>query len=207
MGDGQDRKRHIKAPPRSLAREHREASQGYRAKVFWLTGPSGAGKSTIAHRVEQLLFDDGYFGLAVLDGDRMRGGLCSDLGFSPEARHENIRRVAHVGRLFLEHGILCLCAFISPYRADRANAADIVGAGDFREIYVSCPQAVCEERDCKGFYELARKGVIKNYTGVSAPYEEPEDPALVIRTDELAIEESAEALRRFICKETRIDSP
>jgi adenylylsulfate kinase len=166
--------------------------------VFWLTGPSGAGKSTLAHRVEQTLFTRGIRNVTVLDGDRIRGGLCSDLGFSAEARHENIRRVAHVARMFLEQGIISLCAFISPYADDRANAARIVGPDDFFEIYISCPQSVCEERDCKGFYRLAREGVIKNYTGVSDPYEEPVNPHLIIRTNGESVEDCAERLHGFI---------
>jgi adenylylsulfate kinase len=192
--------KYIVPPSRLVERDIRENEQRYKAKTFWLTGPSGAGKSTIAHAMEKALFSSGIRNVTVLDGDRIRGGLCSDLGFSADARHENIRRVAHVAKLFLEQGIICLCAFISPYRADRENAASIIGQADFFEIHVSCPQSVCEERDVKGFYELARKGVIKNYTGISSPYEVPENPALVIHTDQTTVEESVALLHEFIMR-------
>lgn len=189
---------HILPPHRLVDRICRESSQSYAAKVFWLTGPSGAGKSTIAHQVEQALFVSGICNVTVLDGDRMRGGLCSDLGFSAEARRENIRRVAHVAKLFLEQGIICLCSFISPYLVDRQNAAAIVGEKDFYEIHISCPQTICEKRDVKGFYRLARQGVIKNYTGVSSPYEVPDNAALTIPTDKFGVEESVKILHSFL---------
>jgi adenylylsulfate kinase len=191
---------HIVPPPRLVKRLCRESNQQYAAKVFWLTGPSGAGKSTIAHSVEQELFASGIRNVTVLDGDRIRSGLCSDLGFSPEARHENIRRAAHVARLFVEQGVICLCSFVSPHRADREKAAAIVGASDFYEVHIACPQAICEERDVKGFYRLARQGVIQNYTGVSSPYEKPENAALVLRTDTLAVEENVKLLQAFILR-------
>jgi adenylylsulfate kinase len=193
-------KNYIVPPSRLIEREFREHEQHYKAKGFWLTGPSGAGKSTIAHAVEKALFSAGIRNVTVLDGDRIRSGLCSDLGFSADARHENIRRIAHVTKLFLEQGVICLCSFISPYKSDRANAAGIIGMDDFYEIHVSCPQSVCEERDVKGFYDLARKGVIKNYTGVTSPYEDPERPALVIHTDQMTVDESVGMLRDFILK-------
>jgi adenylylsulfate kinase len=189
---------HLVAPPRLIEREQREYEQGHSAKVFWLTGLSGAGKSTIAHKMEQILFASGIRNVTVLDGDRLRGGLCSDLGFSAEARYEKIRRAAQVAKMFLEQGIICLCAFISPHKADRENASAVIGAGDFFEVYVSCPQHICEKRDVKGFYRLARQGIIKNYTGISTPYEEPERPALTIRTDMLSIDEGVEHLHAFI---------
>ncbi len=193
---------HLRAPECLVARNEREAARGHRGRVFWLTGPSGAGKSTLAHLVEKRLFERGVCNVTVLDGDRIRGGLCSDLGFSPEARHENIRRVAHVARLFVEQGIICLCAFISPYAEDRAKAAAVVGPEDFHEVFITCPQEICEQRDAKGFYRLARQGVIKNYTGVSAPYEAPERPDLTVRTDGATEEDCARLLREFV--ESRI---
>jgi adenylylsulfate kinase len=189
---------YIVPPSRLVERRIREQEQRYQAKVFWLTGSSGAGKSTIAHGVEQALFSQGIRNVTVLDGDRIRSGLCSDLGFSAEARHENIRRIAHVAKLFLEQGILCLCSFISPYRDDRAKAAEIVGPEDFYEIHISCPQSICEERDIKGFYRLAKQGIIKNYTGVSSPYEVPENPALRVQTDVMTVRESVDCLREFV---------
>ena len=185
-------------PVRLVDRDDREACRHHRGKVFWLTGPSGAGKSTLAHAVEKLLFAQGVTAVTVLDGDRIRGGLCSDLGFSAEARHENIRRVAHVARLFVEEGLICLCAFISPFQVDRRMAAEIIGPDDFYEIFVDCPQAVCEERDVKGFYELARQGVIKNYTGISSPYQAPEAPHLTLNTDTCTERECSRILLDFI---------
>ncbi len=189
--------KYITPPATSVTRQDREQRQGHRGAVFWLTGPSGAGKSTLAHAAEKVLFDKGM-NVAVLDGDRARSGLCGDLGFSPVARQENLRRVAHLARIFVEQGIICLCSFISPAAADRGNAREIVGPADFSEIYVSCPFEVCERRDCKGFYKLARKGVIKNYTGVSSPYEAPEAPDLVLETDQIPEDVCTDLLARFI---------
>ena len=189
--------RHIVYPPRLISRAMREGRQRHKSMVFWLTGLSGAGKSTLAHEAERQLFEEGRQVL-VLDGDRIRSGLCSDLGFSEDARRENIRRIAHAAKLFVEHGFICICSFISPTRSSRENAAKIIGASDFREILVECSLATCETRDVKGFYTLARQGVIKNYTGVSSPYEKPEQADLVINTDNCGIEECAGELVGFI---------
>ncbi len=188
---------HIMPPPVRVSRRDREQRQDHHSGVFWLTGPSGAGKSTLAHAAEKILFDRGMQ-VVVLDGDRIRSGLCGDLGFSPVARHENLRRIAHVAKIFLEQGVVCLCSFISPAAADRENAKEIIGPADFHEIYVSCPLEVCEERDAKGFYKLARKGVIKNYTGVSSPYEAPENPELILETAQTPEDACADLLVRFI---------
>ncbi|MBI3479461.1 MAG: adenylyl-sulfate kinase [Nitrosomonadales bacterium] len=173
----------------SVTRERRELLNGHRSVVLWFTGLSGAGKSTLAHSVEEYLFQMGCRTFT-FDGDNVRHGLCSDLGFSLEDRSENIRRVGEMSKLFIEAGVIALTAFISPFRSDRAKVRSLVPHGDFFEIYCYCPLQVCEERDIKGLYKRARKGEIKNFTGISSPYEEPENPELTIDTDALSIEES-----------------
>ena len=156
--------------------------------VVWLTGLSGSGKSTVSAELERRLLDLGR-PVWVLDGDKVREGLCSDLGFSPEHRKENIRRVAEVARLFADAGLICIVAFISPYRADRERARSLLPAGRFIEVYLSTPLEVCERRDTKGLYAKARAGLVKEFTGVSAPYEAPLKPELELRTDKLTLDE------------------
>ena len=172
-----------------ITREDRERMNGHRSVVVWFTGLSGSGKSTIAHEVESQLFERGCR-TYVLDGDNIRHGLNKNLGFSPEDRGENIRRVADVANLFVQAGVIALTAFISPYRADRDNARKIAG-GDFVEVYVKCDIDVCEARDTKGLYKKARAGEVKEFTGVSAPYEEPLHPELVLDTAKETLAESA----------------
>jgi adenylylsulfate kinase len=157
--------------------------------TIWLTGLSGAGKSTIAYALERQLIQDGRLAY-VLDGDNVRHGLNRDLGFSPQDRTENIRRIAEVAKLFNEAGLLVITAFISPYREDRALALDIIGAHRFIEVHVSTTLQVCEERDPKGLYKKVRAGQIAEFTGISAPYEAPENPALTLDTNGLTINES-----------------
>ena len=169
-----------------IDRKAREGLNRHPSKVFWFTGLSGSGKSTLAHLVEEELHRQGIR-TYVFDGDNVRHGLCGDLSFSPEGRAENLRRIAEMVKLFLDAGTLCLTAFISPLAADREKVRRIVGPDDFFEVYVKCPIEICEERDVKGLYKLARAGKIKNYTGVSAPYEEPVDAALVVETDKCEI--------------------
>lgn len=140
----------------------------------------------------------------VFDGDNVRHGLCGDLSFSPAARTENIRRIAEVSKLFTENGTICMCAFISPLKEYRQLAREIVGEMDFYEIYITCPLEICEERDVKGYYKLAREGKIKNYTGISASYEIPEAPDLVIDTDKETLEESVARVKDFILSEIGI---
>lgn len=159
------------------------------AATIWLTGLSGSGKTTLAFEVEKRLFMHGHVAYA-LDGDNMRHGLNRDLGFSPRDRTENIRRIAEVARLFNNAGIFVVTAFISPYRADRAMARDIIGAGRFIETHLAAGMEICERRDPKGLYKKARAGEISDFTGVSAPYEAPENPALSIDTGCLGVEES-----------------
>ena len=158
--------------------------------VVWLTGLSGSGKSTIAAELERSLLALGR-SVWVLDGDKVREGLCSDLGFSPEHRKENIRRVAEVARLFADAGLICIVAFISPYRADRERARSLLPAGRFVEVYLSTPLEVCERRDPKGLYAKARAGLVKDFTGITAPYEPPLKAELELRTDKLSLEECA----------------
>lgn len=173
----------------TVTRERREALNEHRSVMLWFTGLSGAGKSTLAHAVEERLHQTGCRTFS-FDGDNVRHGLCSDLGFSDQDRVENIRRVGEMGKLFLEAGVIALTAFISPFRSDRERVRSLMPHGEFFEIYCHCPLEVCEERDVKGLYKRARAGEIKNFTGISSPYEEPENPELVVDTGGLSLEES-----------------
>lgn len=165
----------------TVTRHRREQQNGHQAVIIWFTGLSGAGKSTLAHAVEERLHGLGCRTF-VLDGDNVRHGLCGDLGFSDRHRQENIRRVAEVAKLMLEAGTLTLTAFISPFRAERSLARKLVPHGDFIEIYCKCDLATCEQRDVKGLYKKARQGEIKQFTGISSPYEPPENPELIVDT-------------------------
>ena len=169
--------------------EQRRLRNGHSGCVVWLTGLSGSGKSTLSIELERELFNLGRQ-TYVLDGDNVRHGLCSDLGFSPDDRRENIRRVGEVARLFAEAGVICITAFISPYRSDRELVRKLVPAGQFVEVHVNAPVETCELRDTKGLYAKARAGEIKDFTGVSAPYEPPVNPELELRTDKLSVSES-----------------
>ncbi len=173
--------------------EDRAKQNGHKAVTLWFTGLSGSGKSTLAHAVENALFEKGCR-TYVLDGDNVRHGLNKNLGFSPEDRTENIRRIGEVAKLFNEAGVLALTAFISPYREDRDAARAIAGEGTFFEIYVKCALDVCEERDPKGLYKKARAGEIPEFTGISAPYEEPNDAEIVVDTGEQSLDESTIAV-------------
>lgn len=166
---------------------------GMAPATIWLTGLSGAGKTSIAHALAHRLQGEGC-AATVLDGDQLRHGLNRDLGFTPADRHENIRRTAEVARLMNAAGLFVIAAFISPYRADRAMAGAIIGAGHFIEVHVSTPLDVCEARDVKGLYAKARAGQLAQFTGISAPYEAPLDAALALDTQALALEESVERL-------------
>jgi adenylylsulfate kinase len=162
-----------------VTREHREKVHGHKGAVIWFTGLSASGKSTIAHLVEKELHNKGC-STYVLDGDNVRHGLCSDLTFCPEDREENIRRIGEMVKLFVDAGIIVLTAFISPYRLDRQRVRSLLSHGQFLEIHVDCPPEVCATRDEKGIYQKAKAGIIKEFTGISAPYEPPENPELVI---------------------------
>jgi adenylylsulfate kinase len=172
--------------------------------ILWFTGLSGAGKSTLAHALEESLHQAGCLTF-VFDGDNVRHGLCSNLGFSAEDRAENIRRVGEMTKLFLEAGVISLTAFISPFRADRERVRSLVPHGNFLEIYCRCPLEVCEQRDVKGLYKRARAGEIKDFTGISSPYEEPENPELVVDTGHLSLEESVETVLALLRERSVID--
>ena len=165
----------------SVNREARSQQRGHSSAILWFTGLSGSGKSTLANAVNVALHKDGY-STYVLDGDNIRHGLCKDLGFSDLDREENIRRIGEVSKLFLDAGIIVLTAFVSPFRVDRDKARSLVGENDFIEIYCSADLDICEKRDTKGLYAKARKGEIKHFTGISSPYEEPNNPDLIIDT-------------------------
>ena len=166
----------------TVTRTRREQLNGHRGSVAWFTGLSGSGKSTIAHEVEERLHQMGCHTF-VFDGDNVRHGLCGDLGFSLEDRAENIRRIGEMVKLFAEAGVIALTAFISPFRQDRERVRQLVGENDFIEIYCRCPIEVCESRDTKGLYKRARLGEIKDFTGISSPYEPPERPDLILDTN------------------------
>ena len=182
---------------RMLTRRDKEALLGQRGVMVWFTGLSGSGKSTVAIGVERELQRRGLL-CRILDGDNIRSGINNKLGFSEADRGENIRRIAEVGKLFVDTGVITLAAFISPNNALRRMAADIIGAEDFLEVYVSTPLEVCERRDVKGLYAKARRGEIKEFTGVSAPFEVPEHPALSLDTSVLTVEESVEKVLELI---------
>jgi adenylylsulfate kinase len=188
MGDA-PKSQHIVWHPGAVTREDRERIRGHRGATIWLTGLSGSGKSTIAVELEKRLWDRGIHAF-ILDGDNVRHGLNKDLGFSPADRTENIRRIGEVAKLFTEAGMIVVTAFISPYRADREQVRTIMRDGDFVEVYVECALDVCEQRDPKGLYKKARAGQIPEFTGISAPYEAPLEAELVIRSDQLSIDDS-----------------
>lgn len=177
----------------TVTRARREELNGHRSVVVWFTGLSGSGKSTLAHTVEEQLHQRGCRTF-VFDGDNVRHGLCSDLGFSPEHRAENIRRIGEMAALFVQAGIISLTAFISPFRKDREAVRALIGDRDFVEVYCECPLEVCERRDTKGLYRRARKGEIKEFTGISAPYEVPENPDLTVDTVNTALTRNADAV-------------
>jgi len=176
-----------------MTRELREELHGHKGAAVWFTGLSASGKSTIAQQLERLLYENGC-STYVFDGDNVRHGLCSDLGFSPEDRAENIRRIGEMVKLFVDAGIIALTAFISPYREDRERIRKLVGNDRFFEVYVSCPVEVCAKRDPKGIYAKAMAGLIKDFTGISAPYESPESPSLVIASDRTSASNGAEQI-------------
>ncbi len=180
-----------------VAKRDREKRLNQKGLVIWYTGLSGSGKSTLAHAVEEALFERGHL-CYILDGDNIRHGLNKNLGFSPEDREENIRRIGEVSKLFADAGIITMTAFISPYRVDRDKARDLVEKEDFIEVYVKVPLDVAEERDPKGLYKKARSGEIKDFTGISAPYEEPLHPEITIDTSLHDIESSREIILRYL---------
>jgi len=180
-----------------LSRETKEKQLNQRSKVIWMTGLSGAGKTTLSYALESALHSMGYF-VQTLDGDNVRTGINKNLGFSEADRYENIRRIAEVSRLFVSCGIITIASFISPTAVIRDMARTIIRPDDFIEIFVNAPIEVCESRDTKGLYLKARKGEIKEFTGIDAPYEIPTHPAIEIRTDLLTIEESVKKMVDFL---------
>lgn len=180
-----------------MSREDKESLLHQRGVMVWFTGLSGSGKSTVAMAVERELHQRGVL-CRILDGDNIRSGINNNLGFSQEDRMENIRRIAEVGKLFVHTGIVTLACFVSPTEDIREMARNIIGADDFKEVYVSTPLEECERRDVKGLYARARKGEVKNFTGISAPFEAPKNPSLSIDTSKLSLEESAKAVLQMI---------
>lgn len=180
-----------------ISRAERSARMGYKSAVLWFTGFSGAGKSTLAHAVERRLFEKGC-ATFVLDGDNVRHGLCTDLGFSQRDREENIRRVGEMAKLFTEAGVIAITAFISPFIADRERVRSILPAGEFIEIYCRCPLEVCENRDVKGLYDKARQGLIADFTGISSPYEPPVNPEIIVDTGSDTLEACVERVLEYL---------
>ncbi len=197
---------HITWQPGHVTRAARGRNLGQRGVTVWLTGLSGSGKSTVAIGVEKLLVESGHVAY-VLDGDNIRHGLNKNLGFSPADRTENIRRVGEVAKLFTDAGLIVLTSFISPYRADRDAVRALLGAGDFIEVYLSASLETCESRDVKGLYQKARAGQIPEFTGISAPYEAPEQPELVLDTGRQTVEESVGELLRYLEEKGYLTSP
>lgn len=182
---------------RLLQRIDKEDLLQQTAKVIWLTGLSGSGKSTIAQNLEKILHANGNLTM-LLDGDNIRSGINNNLSFSDADRIENIRRIAEVSKLFLNCGIITINSFVSPTNEIRKMAKELIGENDFLEIYINAPLEVCEARDVKGLYKKARAGLIPDFTGITSPFEAPENPALEIRTDKMEIEESVQLLLDFI---------
>ncbi len=177
---------------RMLDRSYRENFLNQKALVIWLVGLSGSGKSTIAMALEKLLFSQGFF-VQMLDGDNIRSGINSDLGFTNEERRENIRRIAEIARLYAQSGVITINSFISPTHEIRQMTQEIIGS-DYFEVFVDTPLEVCEERDVKGLYASARRGEITGFTGIDAPFEAPKDPQLILKTENKSVETCTEAL-------------
>ena len=181
----------------TIKREHREKLNEHKGKILWFTGLSGAGKSTLAHALEEQLHDYGAR-TYVLDGDNVRKGLCKDLGFSEQDRVENIRRIGEMSRIMMDAGLIVMTAFISPFRRDRRIVRELVEIGDFIEIFCDAPLNVCESRDVKGLYEKARAGEIPEFTGISSPYETPENPELIVESGNYTVKECVDEIINFL---------
>ena len=180
-----------------LTRAERESFLNQKSKVIWMTGLSGSGKSTIAGLLERKLIENSFFA-QVLDGDNIRTGINSNLGFSLEDRKENIRRIAEIAKLYLNSGIIAICAFVSPTNEIRNCARQIIGTADFVEVFVDVPLAVCEQRDVKGLYQKARSGELKDFTGIDSPFEQPVSPDLTLNTGQESITQSVEKTYHFL---------
>jgi adenylylsulfate kinase len=181
----------------TVTRERRQLQNGHKSAILWFTGLSGAGKSTLAHAVEEALHQRGCRTF-VLDGDNVRHGLCADLGFSDADRKENIRRIGEVAKLMVESGTIVLTAFISPFREDRRAVRKLFPHGVFIEVYCDCSLEVCEGRDLKGVYQKARRGEVSHFTGISSPYEIPENPEITIKTDTQPLKESVQQIIEYL---------
>jgi adenylylsulfate kinase len=192
-----DKKKDLYWHEHSITVDERRKSYNYKSCIIWFTGLSAAGKSTLANALSARLHMIGVKSY-VLDGDNIRHGLNKDLGFSPEDRKENIRRIGEVAKLFVDAGLIAMTAFISPYKEDRNDARNLLKEDDFIEVFVKCPLSECEKRDPKGFYKKARSGQIKEVTGISAPYEEPENPEVVLETDKANLEECIETILNYL---------
>ena len=188
-----------------IRKDDRRKLNGHGSLILWFTGLPSSGQSTIANEVEKRLVSTGIR-TYILDGDNVRTGLCKDLGFSEEDRAENIRRIGEVSRLFVDSGNIVLSAFVSPYRRDRDAVRDLVEDGEFVEVFVKCPVEVGEERDVKGLYKKAREGIIKGFTGIDDPYEEPENPEIVIETDKMSLEEGVESIISYLNEKNVLNS-
>jgi len=180
-----------------ITKEDRAKLRNQKGATIWLTGLSGSGKSTIAVELERALIENKHQAY-ILDGDNIRHGLNKNLGFSPEDRTENIRRIGEVAKLFTDANIITIAAFVSPYREDRENVRKLLDNGEFIEIYVKCSLEVCETRDTKGLYKKARAGEVKDFTGISAPYEEPLKPEVTIESSKLSVEESTRSILNYL---------
>lgn len=197
-------KLHIIPHTHAVDRSDRERQNGHRAPVVWFTGLSGSGKSTLASALEKRLFEQGYRTF-ILDGDNVRSGLNSDLDFSDSARKENIRRIAELASLMSNAGNITLSAFISPFREERELVKQKAGASHYLEVYVNTPLEECEKRDVKGLYAKARAGEISNFTGISAPFEAPEDPDVLVPTHQLSLEEGVEKIMKVLAPKLQLE--
>jgi adenylylsulfate kinase len=190
-------KKHIVPQNYQVSAKERKLKNGHNSFLLWFTGLSGSGKSTIANMVEQRLFQSGVH-TYTLDGDNIRHGINVDLGFSPDDRTENIRRITEVGKLMVDAGLVVLAAFVSPYKKDREKIKNTLEGANFVEVYINTSIEECERRDVKGLYKKARTGEIKNMTGISAPYEAPENPDIEIKTEELTVEQAVDKIIAYI---------
>lgn len=180
-----------------VSRSEKENFLNQHSKMIWLTGLSGSGKSTVAKGLEKELFKRGFY-VQVLDGDNIRTGICNNLGFSNEDRSENIRRISEVAKLFIEAGAITICSFVSPTQKIRKIAQNIIGDEDHIGVFIDTPIEICEKRDVKGLYKKARAGQIKNFTGIDAPFERPDDPNLIVKTEKQTIEESVNQVLEYV---------
>jgi adenylylsulfate kinase len=199
----EDIKENIIPHNHSISQADRVRKNGFRPMVVWFTGLSGSGKSTLADGVENELFKKGY-NTYILDGDNVRKGLNSDLDFSDTSRKENIRRIAEVAGLFIDAGTIVLSAFISPFKEDRFQVKELVGEDNFIEVFVDCPLEECEKRDVKGLYAKARRGEIKNFTGIDSPFEKPDSPMITVETHKLSIKKGVKKVLEIVLE--KIDS-